>query len=481
MKTHCVRNMDYTTRWTAVRFIFLIAVCMTFSSVLIAQDHVLVLSGGTLIDGTGKAPIKDAVVVIRGNRIEKAGTRGHVQIPPGAETIDTSNQFILPGLMESHFHYASWMPGELWLSFGITSAVNYGRAIEKAQPPETSKWPRIFFAGEQASTSEPVTDLGKVLDATGTYTKPEQAHDFVMARKAEGATFIKISENVGTELIAALAREAHQVGLPVIGHQVNARDAVRVGLDGVEHMTGLAYAAVTDANVRAQLAEYSKAHTPTRAPISHPIADPEYYMDMRAARDILKLMVQRKAFLNPTLVTRWQRVEPRTDEFAQQYKKMSEDPYWSSIPQNVRNNWPKTLIPYPEWPDEEHRQHEKEGYKKSQQVLKEFAQMGGKTVSGTDVAGESVPGLRLHQEMRLLQDAGLTPMQVILTTTRFPAELYRLDKTLGTIEAGKLADLLVVGADPLQDVRNLSHIRTVVLDGKVVPTKFKPDTIIANQ
>lgn len=446
-----------------------------------AEEHVLVLSGGTLIDGTGKNPVKDAVVVIRGNRIDKAGPRNQVQIPPGAEVVDTGNQFILPGLIESHFHYAPWMPGELWLSFGVTTAVNYGKAIQQAQPPETSRWPRIFYSGEQASSSENMTDLGKVLDATATFTKPEQAHDFVQARKAEGATFIKISENIGTELIAALTKEAHQVGLPVIGHQVNARDAVRVGLDGVEHMTGLAFAAVTDPKIKMQLAEISRTKSPSRAPISHPISDPEYYMDMSVVRSILTLMVQHNASLNPTLVTRWQRVEPRTDEFAAQYKKIAEDPYWSSIPENVRKNWINTLIPYPEWPDEEHRQHEKEGYKKAQQVLKEFTQMGGKIFSGTDVAGESVPGLRLQQEMQLLADAGLTPMQVILTTTRFPAEVYKLDKILGTVEAGKLADLLVVEADPLQNIRNLSHIRAVVLDGKVVPTKFRPDTVIGMQ
>ncbi len=468
----------------ALYILFLIGACLICSGFLwqnaSAQDHVLVLSGGTLIDGTGKNAVKDAVVVIRGNRIEKVGSRRQLQIPQGAELVDTSNQFILPGLIESHFHYAPWMPGELWLSFGVTSAVNYGKAISQAAPPETSRWPRIFFAGEQVAGPEGMTDLGKVLE-TGNYTRPEQAHDIVQARKAEGATFIKISENLSGELIAALTKEAHQVALPVIGHQVNARDAVRAGLDGVEHMTGLALAAVKDPAVRSRLAEISRTKGPSQAPISHHISDPEYYMDMNDARDILKLMVKQHAYLNPTLVTRWQRVEPRTDEFAQQYKKISEDPYWSSIPENVRKSWTNTLMPYPEWPDAEHKQQEKEGYRKAQQLLHEFTQMGGKIFSGTDVAGASVPGLRLHQELQLLVDAGLTPMQVILTTTRYPAEIYKVDKNLGTVEAGKLADLLVVEADPLQDIRNLSRIRSVILDGKVVPTKFQPDTIIRHQ
>src|SRR5581483_639597 len=152
---------------------------------------------------------------------------------------------------------------------------------------------------------------------------------------------------------------------------------------------------------------------------------------------------------------------------------------WSAIiPETVRKNWANTLIPYPEWPNEEHRQREREGYQKAQQVLKEFTQMGGKIFSGTDVAGESVPGLRLHQELQLLADAGLTPMQVILTATRYPAEVFHLEKNLGTVEAGKLADLLVAGADPLQDIRNLSHIEQVIIAGKIVPLKFHADTIL---
>ena len=469
--------VTHTRLLLTVAVVFATAVCNFFSQIAAAQDHVLVLSGGTLIDGTGKNPVKDAVVLIRGNRIEKAGGRREVQIPQGAVVVDTSNQFILPGLIESHFHYAGWMPGELWLSFGITSAVNYGKAISQAAPPETLRWPRIFYAGEQIAAPEPMTDLGKVLE-TGNYTRPEQAHDLVQERKESGATFLKISENLSAELIAALTKEAHLAGLPVIGHQVNARDAVLAGLDGVEHMTGLALAAVKDREILRSMAEVSRTKGPSQAPISHPISDPEYYMEMPLARDILKLMVQRNVFMNPTLVTRWQRVEPRTEEFARQYKKMSEDPYWSSIPENVRKSWNNTLIPYPEWPDAEHKQQEQTGYKKAQQLLREFVQMGGKIFSGTDVAGASVPGLRLHQEFQLLVDAGLTPMQVILTATRYPAEVLRLDKDLGTVQSGKLADLVVVDADPFQEIRNLSHIRHVILDGKVVPLKFHPEGIL---
>ena len=442
-----------------------------------AEPHLLVLKGGTLIDGTGKAPIKNAVVVIRGNRIDAVGTGSQVRIPDGAEVLDASNRFILPGLIDSHFHYADWMPGELLLAFGETTAFHFGSRIAKAKPPgeDAPTWPRIFFAGRTVGTPTEMTLLGPV-QGKGTVTTPEEARELVRQNKQGGATFITVNENLTPDLLSAAIEQAHSMGLAVIGHEVNAANAVRAGLDGVEHMTGVAFACITDQKLIEPLSELQKKG-PTLRAVSHPISNPEYYMEPAEERKSIRLMVDRHAFLNPTMVTRWQRVEPHTTEFHEQYKRMSEAPEWQFVPENIRRSWLDTLVPYPEWTDPEHQQQEQAGYRKTQQFLRDFTAAGGKIFSGTDFSYSAVMGLRLHQELLLLVDAGLTPMQAILTATRYPTEVIHIDKDLGTVEPGKLADIIVVDADPLQRIQNLKRISRVILNGKIVPSRFRPDSI----
>src|SRR3990170_159114 len=94
----------------------------------------------------------------------------------------------------------------------------------------------------------------------------------------------------------------------------------------------------------------------------------------------------------------------------------------------------------------------KDGYRKVQQFLKKFVQAGGKIYAGTDSSAATTPGLSLHHEMELLVDAGLSPMQAIQAATKNGAELFGLDRNLGTIEPGKWADLIVLGRNPLDDI-----------------------------
>jgi hypothetical protein len=197
------------------------------------SDQTLVLSGGTLIDGTGTRPLQGSVVLIRGNRIEAVGPRSQVKIPPGARVLDTSNQFVMPGLIDSHFHAADWTPGELWLAFGVTTVFLFGERLPQAVPPgDVPTWPRVFFTGRHISGPDEWTILGKVSNA-GKTTTVEEAREQVRQRRASGASFVLVSENLQTELLAAVSQEAHQLGLPVIGHQVNATEAVKAGLVNV--------------------------------------------------------------------------------------------------------------------------------------------------------------------------------------------------------------------------------------------------------
>ena len=99
---------------------------------------------------------------------------------------------------------------------------------------------------------------------------------------------------------------------------------------------------------------------------------------------------------------------------------------------------------------------------------KMFVDAGGHLVVSGNTNDAWVPGVDLHQEMQIMADAGLTPMQIIMGSTKYPAEMLRKQNLLGTVEAGKLADVIIVNADPLQDIKNLDKINTVIQDGKIV-------------
>jgi hypothetical protein len=108
------------------------------------------------------------------------------------------------------------------------------------------------------------------------------------------------------------------------------------------------------------------------------------------------------------------------------------------------------------------------GYKNAMRFHKMFVDAGGHIVVSGNTNDSWPPGVDLHQEMQVMEEVGLTPMQIIMGSTKYPAGMLRKDKLLGTIEAGKLADVIIVDADPLQDIRNLDRVNTVIQDGKII-------------
>ncbi len=120
-----------------------------------------------------------------------------------------------------------------------------------------------------------------------------------------------------------------------------------------------------------------------------------------------------------------------------------------------------------------------EGLRKVEEFTRRYVQAGGRVINGPDSGPSSGPanmaGLALHVEMEALVDAGLTPMQAILSATRWPAELLHREKELGTVTPGKIADLVLVDGDPLADIRATRNIRTVIMNGAVVDTTLDPN------
>ncbi len=444
------------------------------------QPAVLVIEGGTLIDGNGGAPVADALIIIRGNRIETVSRKGQAQYPAGARVLQADGKFILPGLMDAHVHYQDFL-AELLLTHGVTSVFEIGgggelglvrrEAITRGKIPG----PRLFLAvgslagGRIAAlggrSAEDMTLSSRMVIGTAA-----QARDVTRRFAEAGADMIKVHRGPPVEVYQAAAEEAHRAGLPLvaqpIGPTVYAREAVLAGADILEHAAGISISVARDPS-QWEGWGYIEEHSLNPTPFSD--------MDEAKAAEMIQLLIERNVYLEPDLVCEGRGFHEKRDEWEVQDYRLLNDPGLAYFPERTRLKW---MGNYTEFDDMEPAQREmrKKGFQNMQRFIGMFAQAGGKVLAGTDTSGLgwAVAGIGLHHEFELLIEAGLTPMQVIQAATRNIAEGFRQLDHLGTIEAGKLADVVIVNADPLQDIGNLQQIEWVIQDGKVIDRGYHP-------
>jgi len=435
------------------------------------QAQSLLISGGTLIDGTGRPPVENAQILVRDGVIAEVTTSRPAA--PGAEVIDARGKFILPGLIDSHVHYRDWK-GELFLAHGVTTVYDLGNphywqaALKHGFNSGRLRGPRYFFCGEMGLPADEAeqgpTIIRRGLDIIH---KPDEAPAIVERLKGTGVDCLKLNERFSGELFSAIAGAARGAGLPVISHSWNVSDSVRWGIGGVEHMEGIALATATSPRARDAIA---RMHLEA----GHKNSALYQWMEPAEFDRVVRELVGRGVFVNPTLAFEWKALTPRSRDHEQEDERLFRMPALSYVPLDDR----LVILGQYHWPDgrpaEEIRQF-KDGYQKVQQFLAQFVRAGGKIYAGTDSSAATSPGLSLHHEMQLLVDAGLTPMQAIMAATSNGAELLGLERRLGTVEKGKIADLVLVDANPLQDITNTKKISRVIKDGRVVDTTYHAD------
>ncbi|MBI3940521.1 MAG: amidohydrolase family protein [Acidobacteria bacterium] len=430
----------------------------------------LVVEGGTLIDGRGGPPLPDALIIIRGDRIETMSRKGQASYPAGAQVLRADGKFILPGLMDAHVHYQWWMP-ELMLAHGVTTIFDIGgsgqwgraqrEAIERGKVPG----PRMFATFESLLAAWPGL---RVVGAEGPMTR-EKALEVVRRNVAAKADLFNLRRGLSLEVFQAAVAEAHRAGLPVvaqaIGPEVYGKEAVLAGADVLEHAAGINISIAKDPAKWKGWGE-DEAHSldPT------PFAD----MDEQKAEEMIRLLVQRNVFLEPDLIAEGRGLQKRRGDFELEDYQLYENPRLAYVPEDRRL---KELGVYREFDDLEPaaREMRLKGFQNFMRFIGQYVRAGGKVLVGDDTSSWAVPGAGVHHELQILvEDVGLTPMQAIQAATRNSAEAFRVLDRVGTLEAGKFADLLIVAADPLENVRNLQKIEWVVKDGKVADRTFHP-------
>jgi imidazolonepropionase-like amidohydrolase len=432
-----------------------------------AWGQTLVLQGGTLIDGTGKAPVNNAVVVIQGNRIQAVGAAGQVAVPPNARVIKTDGRYILPGLIDGHVHlYADYAP-EMYLRYGITTIVdlnndtNWSLLQRDDLRSGRIKGPRLFISGEAANGPTMVTNNRP---GSSAYTQDrvlvmslrnvQEAREYVRKMKALGVDCIKTDYSLTLDQVAAIVDEANKVGLPVVGHSQNILQVSAVGEKYMEHTNTLGWAILNQMGGQDKVREGG--------------ANPERLMDMNLLPAVVKTLVERGVYVNPTFIARWRNYSPRRAGWSKEGLDALKDPVLASmVDEESKKAWEKLGSP-------DNPALDVEGYKKVQEFVRQYAAAGGKLVVGTDEEGENIPGLSVDHEMEMFTDADVPPMKAIQAATLWAAESIWQDKNIGSVEPGKFADITVIEGNPLNDITATKNVRMVIKDGQVLDTTYDP-------
>ena len=421
-----------------------------------AQESVLVLQGGTLIDGRGGPPIDDAVVVVRGDRISAVGRRGQIPVPAGAKIIQATGRTILPGLIDMHLHSRGWK-FPLYLAHGVTTVADIHSdtpwiiAQRAALKSGAMQGPRLFVSG--ARVIGPLLPGPPRAFGAGYVRDVPEARLYVRYLAAIGVDMIKVDSTITDEQLEAVIDEARKFRLPVLGHLQNIDVAMRFGMKEMEHLPPF---------LRAQLIREGKA-----LPQGGSEEGTELLTKVDTAKftPLIQNMVEQKVIVDIALYG-W---VPRDIRRAAQpeLERLAKDPGLAFVPDAEKKAW--VADPGPPRP----------GTETVAAFMRQYVAAGGKLLVSSDGVENSpiVPGFAQHLIMQGMTAMGVPAMATIQGSTLWPAESLGIEKDYGSVEVGKVADFVIIEGNPLRNIAATRNIRTVIQGGKIMDTSYKPNWV----
>ncbi len=455
------------------RIFFAVVIFFLLFTSLGAQTRPIAILGGTLIDGTGRPPITDVAIVIHEGRIQAVGKRGELSLPPDAQVVEAKGKTILPGLIDGHCHYWEWM-GELYLAFGVTTCPDINNSPTEwiiAQRDGIRKGkirgPRLWISGHALDGPRPSGmpeqrwQRGSIIVRT-----EEEARKAVRAHVEKGMDGFKFLERLAPEVAKAATDEARRLGRPVIAHSIDIFAAVDSGYTSVEHSWAVMFTTIRDPKKKADV-DMARMTGKVNTVEAHIYMEPDLF------DQIIKAMVEKDVHWSPAWATQFRALSPRAPEMKKRELAMLKDPRLRYLPLYNLEAVEGYFATF-EKASPEKRAELMAGYKMVQDFTRRFVAAGGKIHSGSD-PGSLLPAYGVHVEFELLEDAGLSPLLAIQSASLNVAKAWGKEKDYGSVEKGKVADLVIVRGDILKDISATQNVEMVFMDGKPVDISFHPD------
>ncbi len=418
----------------------LAALARLSASARVAPARSLAITGATLENTNGNAPIPNSVILIEDGLIKAAGPRSQVRIPKDATVLDASGKYSIPGLWDMHAHYEQVEWGPIYLASGVTSVRDVGNEFnfittlhtELDRKTNPAIGPHIEFAGIIDGPGP--TSLGAIIATT-----PAEGIALVDKYKAAGARQIKIYSSMQPDVLKGITARAHALGLTVTGHIPNGMTAIDGVNDGMDQINHIQY-----------LLPYF-THQPI-GPDGKPdrTKPPVLDLDSPRARDLIATLKAHYTVLDPTTALfetfmhtePLNQFEPGIDHVAPQLREaLDSPPAPPARAELTKARWAALMA-----------------------TLRALHQAGIPIIAGTD---QAIPGYSLHREIELYVEAGFTPMEALQSATIQAAKALGVEKESGSIEPGKRADVLLLDADPLADIHNTRKVWRTVAAGSV--------------
>ena len=444
------------------------ASCFYFPAKLRAQrssaDDVIVLHNVSVVDVRNGAVLAGRTLAIRGDRIDAVEESDATKYTKNARSIDCNGLYAIPGLWDMHVHlvFGNWFPGAknislpLFVANGVTGVRDMGSELEVVQG-----WRREIEAGKligpRIYSSGPMLDGPKPrFPSSVAIATAEDGRRAVDDLKRRGTDFIKLQSLIPREAVFAIADEAKKEGIAFEGHvpdAVRASEMSAAGMKSFEHLIGIFEGSSPDEG------DFLRGNkTEARFLASY---------DAKRGADLAAILAQNFTWQCPTLV--WERggnlidvTDFAADARAKYVPAAWKDKTWKRFREEIAQGYGSDDL-----------EIRKKFVAKELEVVRMLHQNGVPFLAGTDTpAGVYIfPGFSLHEELQRLVAAGFSPLEALQTATINPARFFGAESELGTVERGKIADLVLLRANPLADIGNTQRIAAVIAGGRYFSRK----------
>ncbi len=425
-----------------------VAGCAVLTSMSL-PDGPVAITGVTVIDVEAGRPIEQQTVVVDGETIAAVGSTSDVSIPEGAMVVSGEGRYLIPGLMDSHVHFnaspATYAP--LCVAHGVTYVRDLGSttslivAMREDLREGTMLGPEMLVTGAIVDGDPPVWPFSERCDTE------EEGRAAVRKLRDAGVDQIKVYSRLTRAVYEAILDEAQELEMPITGHVPNGMDvadAAVLGHECVEHLTGfdrligrLLGESVSDSDFSDGFAFWQRIDE----------------VDVEELREVCEDLADLGVHQCPTLVVMegiGRMVDPE----------LANDPDYQYLNPFVKQFW--NAGKYKDFAGPAAA-----AVQSMQKMVKLLYDADVPLLVGTDLANPNVfAGSSVHREMELFQEAGLAPADILRSATLIPARFCGIDSKVGSIAAGKTASLVLLNANPLEDIRATRRIEAVCLRGQ---------------